>query len=119
MQAVCKTLAVLPIPTDIYHMKGHQDQHKAWEELNESAQINVLANWQANAIHVKSPTTTGIFPNWVSGTHAALFHGNRQVTSSNPAYIHEAKHAPEMKQYLIQQLTEATRWDKSWNAETY
>jgi hypothetical protein len=37
----------------------------------------------------------------VPGTRAALFHGDRQVTHDIPSYIREAKHTPDMRQYLI------------------
>jgi hypothetical protein len=35
----------------IFHVKAHQDQHKAWEELDKYAQINVLADEQADKIN--------------------------------------------------------------------
>jgi hypothetical protein len=101
MQAIRTTLKDLPISTEIYHVKGHQDQQKHWSELDPCAQINVLADRQANAIYQKSPGQTGLFPTWVTGTRAALFHGNKEVTKTIPSYIREAKHAPEMRKYII------------------
>jgi hypothetical protein len=35
------------------HVHGHQDRNKPWHELDLCAQINVLADQQANAIYRK------------------------------------------------------------------
>jgi hypothetical protein len=55
------------------------------------------------------------------GTRAALFHGDYQVTKSIPAYIRDATHIPEMKEYLIRQSKEATGGgrEKSLDNSTY
>jgi hypothetical protein len=82
-------------------VKGHQDNKKSWDKLDMRAQINVLADRQADEIYRKSPGRTGLFPTWVPGTGAALFHNDAQVTKGIPEYIRDAKHTPEMKQYLI------------------
>jgi hypothetical protein len=37
----------LPIPTEIIHIKSHQEKHKQWDELNNFAQINILTDHQA------------------------------------------------------------------------
>ena len=50
LQAIRNILINLPIRTDIAHIRGHQDRHKTWHELDNREQINVLANKQANAI---------------------------------------------------------------------
>jgi hypothetical protein len=96
MQAICLTLRELPIDVSVYHVKGHQDRTKHWTELDPSAQINVLADRHAEALYRRPPARIGLFPPWVSGTRAALFHGDRQVTKTVPEYIREAKHAPAM-----------------------
>ena len=119
MQAIRTTLKALPILTDIFHVKGHQDRHKEWDDLDIYAKINVLADQQAEAIYRKPPRRTGIFPTWVPGTRAALFHGDMQVTKGIPQYIRDAKNTPEMKKYLIRRSKEATGRDKSWDEETY
>jgi hypothetical protein len=119
LQAIRKTLKALPIRTEIVHVKGHQDQHKPWDELYIRAKIDVVADRQADAIYRKSPGRTGLFPTWVPGTRAALFHGNKQVTKGIPDYIRDAIHTPKMKQYLIRRSKEATGRDKSWDEATY
>jgi hypothetical protein len=100
-----------PISTVIAHVNKHQNNHKRWDELDIQAQINILADHQADAIYWKSPCqTTSLFPTcWVPGTCAALYHDNfQQVTSRGiPDYIGRAKHTPVMKQYLIQRSHEA------------
>jgi hypothetical protein len=77
-------------------------------ELDRREQINVLADRQANAIYRKPQRQTGLFPSWIPGTRAALFHGDQQVTKGIPAYIRDAAHTPAMKEYLIQCSKEAT-----------
>jgi hypothetical protein len=119
MQAIRSTLRELPIDVSIYHVKGHQDRMKHWSELDPSAQINVLADRNAEALYRRPPTRIGLFPSWVSGTRAALFHGDRQVTKTVPEYIREAKHAPAMQQYLIRRSKEARGRDKTWDGNTY
>jgi hypothetical protein len=101
LQAIHTKLTELPIPTDIAHIKGHQDRTKSWDELDLKAKINVLADRQANAIYKKPLWRTGLFPSWIPGTRAALFHGKQQVTKGIPAYIQDAAHTPVMKEYLI------------------
>jgi hypothetical protein len=78
---------LLPIQIEVFHVKGHQDHTKRWEELNAYAQINVLADEQAEKIYRKTPGQTGIFPTWVTGTRAALFQEDRQVTKGVDKYI--------------------------------
>lgn len=119
IQAIRSTLKGLPVPTEVFHVKGHQDRHKQWTELDTFAKINVLADQQAEAIHQKSLASTGEFPPWVPGTSAALFHGDRQVTTNISSYIREAKHAPEMRKYLIRRSKEATGRDKPWDEAIY
>jgi hypothetical protein len=119
MQAIRVTIKTLPIQTTIFHVKAHQDQHKAWEELDKYAQINVLADKQADKIYGKTSGQTRPFPTWVPGTLAALFDSNMQMTKDIPSYIRDAKHTSNMKQYLIRRSTEATGRDKSWDEDTY
>jgi hypothetical protein len=87
-----------------------------WHELDLRAKINVLA---ADNIYRKQPRRTGLFPSWLPGTRAALFHGERKVTKGIPAYFRDAAHTPEMKEYLIRCSKEATGRNKSWEDTTY
>jgi hypothetical protein len=100
--------------------KGHQeDRTKSWDELDRRAKINVLADQQADAIYKKPTRRTGLFPSWIPGTRAALFHGEQQVTKGIPLYIRDAAHTPVMKEYLIRRSHEATGREKSWDNTTY
>jgi hypothetical protein len=110
---------VLPIQVKVFHVKGHQDRTNRWEELNAYAQINELADEQAEGIYQKDPGHIGIFPTWVSGTHAALFQDDRQVTKGVAKYIQDAKHTPAMHQYHIRHSHTATGREKSWDEDTY
>ena len=45
IQATHTLVKQLPITVNIFHVKSHQDKHKAYEQdLTFDAQINVLAN---------------------------------------------------------------------------
>jgi hypothetical protein len=88
LQAIQETVRALPIQIKVFHVKGHQARTKRWEELNVHAQINVLADEQADKIYQKDPGHTGIFPTWVTGTRAALFQDDRQVTKGVDKHIH-------------------------------
>jgi hypothetical protein len=72
LQVICSTINALPaITTNIFHVKSHQEQAKPFEELTPDAQINVLADHQADAIYNKCPHCTGFFPTWIPDTHTA------------------------------------------------
>jgi hypothetical protein len=82
--------------------------------------INILADEQAAKIYGKAKDCAGLFPTWIPGTQAALFHDDsKQITKSIPAYIRDAKHTPEMQKHLIRRSKEATRREKSLDFETY
>ena len=76
--------------------------------LSPYAQLNVLADHHAEQLHHTSATHIGMFPQWIPGTEAALFHSNLQITSHISNYIQTAKHAPTMKTYLIEQSQTAS-----------
>jgi hypothetical protein len=78
-----------------------------------------LADEQAAKIYGKANNHNDLFPTWIPGTQAALFHNDKQITKSIPAYIRDAKHTPEMWKYLIMRSKEATGQEKSWDSEIY
>jgi hypothetical protein len=51
LQAIRSTIAAIPITTDIFHVKNHQDKQKPFSALTPDAQINVLAGKQAETIY--------------------------------------------------------------------
>jgi hypothetical protein len=119
IQAIHTLIDQLPIPVNIFHVKSHQDRHKTYDELTFDAQINVLANQHADTVHMTPPYRTGLFPTWIPGTRATLFHNNQQIMSNIPEYIQLACHTPPMKEYLIQHSHDATGRDSSWDDNTY
>jgi hypothetical protein len=119
LQAIRETVGALPIQIKVFHINGHQDRTKRWEELNAYAQINVLADEQADKIYRKDPGQTSIFPTWVTGTRAALFQDDRQVTKGVDKYIWDAKHTPALRQYHIRHSHTATGPKKSWDEDAY
>jgi hypothetical protein len=74
LQAIRTLIADLPIKPDIFHVKSHQDKQTPFDELTADAQINILADHQAESIYHIPPHRTGLFPTWIQGTRAALFH---------------------------------------------
>jgi hypothetical protein len=97
LQAIRMTIkAPLPVRTEIAHVKGHQDRHKQWDELDIRAQMNMLADRQADAIsYRKSPLDGPV--SFRPGYRGIV----GQVTKGIPAYIRDAKHTPVMKEYLL------------------
>ena len=95
-------IPTLPIKLDIFHIKGHQDRTKAFKDLTPYAQLNILADKHAEQLHHTPANQIGMFPQWIPGTTAALFHRAQQITTNVPNYIRTAKHAPLTKEYLIE-----------------
>ena len=119
IQAIRTLIPTLPIKLDIFHIKGHQDRTKAFEDLTPYAQLNVLADKYAEQLHTIPANQIGMFPQWIPGTKAALFHGTQQITTNVPDYIRTAKHAPTMKEYLIKRSKTASGRDSAWTMEIY
>ena len=119
IQAIRKLILTLPIKLDIFHIKGHQDRTKAFEDLTPYAQLNILADKYAEQLHAMPANQIGMFPQWIPGTEAALFHGAQQITANVPDYLQTAKHAPIMKEYLIKRSQTASRCNSAWTMETY
>ena len=73
IQAIRMIIPTLPIKLDIFHIKGHQDRTKAFEDLSPYAQLNVLADRHTEQIHHTPANQIGMFPQWIPGTAVALF----------------------------------------------
>ena len=107
----------LPLKVDIFHIKSHQDKHKPYAELTFDAQINVLANRHATAIHTTTldRSLSHLDPGHLCCTLPRL----TQITNNIPDYIHLVCHTPAMKDYLIQCSHNATGRDSTWDATTF
>ena len=81
--------------------------------------MNVLADRYAEYLHSQPETTIGIFPSWLPGTKAALFHGESPITSDIPKYIRRAVHKPPMREYMINKSQHAMNYDSKWNDQIY
>jgi hypothetical protein len=119
IQAIRQLINDLPITVDIFHVKSHQDRDKPFDDLTPYAQMNVLADRYAEYLHLQPETTIGIFPSWLPGTKAALFHGPSPITSDIPTYIRRAAHEPHMREYLIARSQQATNRESKWNDQIY
>jgi hypothetical protein len=119
IQATRQLIAKLPINIDIFHVKSHQDRRQPYDTLTPFAQINILADHHADALHDIPPPLTGLFPTWIPGTRASLFHGQQQVTKDIPTYLRAAKHAPILKQYLIDHSQDKCQHDTEWDEEIF
>ena len=110
---------MLPIKVDIFHVKVHQDCDKPFDELSPFAQINILADHHVEQLHQQPTSSIGIFPMWLLGTTAALFHGSSLITSDIPEYIWQAAHEPPMHEYLIEWSQTATDHESKWNNDIF
>jgi hypothetical protein len=119
IQAIQRIVPTLPIKVKLYHVKSHQDNSTQFADLNPHAQINVLANAHATAIHHMQPHTTGLFPSWLPHTKVALYHHGQQVTTNIPSYVRSAAHTPDMREYLLERSHTATGRDTPWTEETF
>ena len=119
IQATRKIIEELPIQVDIFHVKLHQDCDKPFDKLTPYAKMNVLADRYAKHLHSQPETMIGIFPSWIPGTKAAIYHGKSQITSDIPNYLQWAIHEPPMWEYLIQRSQHATNRDSKWNNQIY
>jgi hypothetical protein len=115
IQGIQDRLSGFPIQTAICHVKSHQDRKKPYAQLSHDAQINVLADANAEKIYDKRQSQTGLFPSWIPGTRAALYRGPHQVSKDIPDYLRTAVHAPEMKAYLIRRSHEGNGRTAAWN----
>jgi hypothetical protein len=115
IQGIRALHAQLPINTVFSHVKSHQDRQHPIANLTPVAQINILADQNASAIHQKQAYCTGLFPTWIPGTWAALHRGSYPITKNLPAYLRTATHAPAMQEYLIHRSIEGTGRESPWD----
>ena len=108
-------IPTLSIKVHIFHVKAHQDHDKPFDELSPFAQINILVDHYAEQLHQQHTLSISIFPMWILGTTAALFHGSSLITSDIPEYIQRAAHEPPVHVYLIEQSQTATDHESKWN----
>jgi hypothetical protein len=118
IQAIQCIVPTLPIKVKLYHVKSHQDNSTQFTDLNPHAQINILADAHAAAIHHMQPHTTGLLPSWLPHTKVALYHHGQQVTANIPSYVRSTAHTPDMREYLLERSHPATGRDNPWTEET-
>jgi hypothetical protein len=114
-QGICTLRAQLSINTVFSYVKSHQDRQHPFANLPPAAQINILADQSASAIHQKQANCIGLFPTWIPGTWAALHCGLYPITNNLPAYLGTATHTPPMQEYLIHWSIEGTGHESPWN----
>ena len=119
IQAIQQLITEIPVPLDIFHVKAHQDHEKHFGELTPCAQINVLVDQYAERLHQCNTAFIGVFPTWIPGTAAALYHGLTQIMTNIPNDIHNATHEPPMCTYLIKWSKTASDCDSKWMNITY
>jgi hypothetical protein len=116
IQGICTLCAQLPINTVFFHVKSHQDWIHPFANLPPAAQINILADHNASAIHQKQANCTGLFPTWIPGPWASLYFGSYPITTNLPAYLCTATHASAMQEYLIHwSAIEGTGRESPWD----
>ena len=102
IQAIQQLITAFPVPLDIFHVKAHQDHEKHFDELTLYAQLNVLVNQYAEQLHQCNTSSIELFPAWIPGTAATLYHGLTQIMTDIPNYIHNTAHEPPVCAYLIE-----------------
>ena len=73
----------------------------------------------AEQLHQCNTSSIGLFPTWIPGTAAALYHGLTQIMPNIPNYIHNTTHGPPMCTYLIEWSQTAIDHDSKWTDITY
>jgi hypothetical protein len=123
LQAIRTKLNELPIPTDIAHVKGHQDRESSRGMNSTLEQISLCSLTDKLTPSTRNPRgglDCSHPGSLVLARAAALFHGEQQVTKGIPAYIRDAAHTPVMKDNLtIRRSNEATGRDNSRDNTTY
>jgi hypothetical protein len=66
-------LDLMPMRCNIQWVKGHQIDHKEWDQLNNAAKVN----YYANNLFTKMQQNN---PNWTPGLHDGLLHHGCLIT---------------------------------------
>jgi hypothetical protein len=100
------TLRLLPITPFFSHVKGHQDDTKAYKYLSLAAQLNVDADTLAGEHQTQFPSEHLIAAPLLPSTGAHLCIGDRTITGHYSRRIREAASLPE----YIEHLSKANHW---------
>jgi hypothetical protein len=99
VEAIVSTLQLLPVTPSFSHVKGHQDDHIAYEDLPLDAQLNIEAEALAGKFQTKFPSDHLQAP-LLPSTGVNLMIDKSTVTGQYPSRIHEAAASPELIGYL-------------------
>jgi hypothetical protein len=93
------SLQALAIPPTLVHVKGHQDDHVAYERLSLNAQLNIDADEEAGIYQQTYPAQRPIIPRLPSN-RAQLHIGGKDIPSKLKKRIREAFTVPPYLAYL-------------------
>jgi hypothetical protein len=99
VEEIVSTLTLLPVTLSFSHVKGHQDDHVAYEDLSLDAQLNVEAGALAGEFQTKFPSENLKAP-LLPSTGVNLMIGKSTVTGHYPSRIREAAASPELIGYF-------------------
>jgi hypothetical protein len=105
VEEIIMTLRLLPITPFFAHVKGHQDDTKAYEDLPLAAQLNVDADTLAGDHQTQFPSEHLVVP-LLPSTGAHLCIGDRTITGHYSGRIREAASLPA----YIAHLCKANHW---------
>jgi hypothetical protein len=105
---------------NIQWVKGHQINHKEWDQLNNAASVNYYANEVCTEMQNTPPDSTGIYPDWTPGLHAGLLHHGRLITKKQDETVVTAATAPSLQTVLCKKSQKRDPdISHSWTNETF
>jgi len=112
MQAIRDCIEQLPRSVAVSWVKGHQDRDISWGDLSPAAKANIFADEWCTLTYNLDVASTGLFPEWIPGTRAALMHRGKLVPKKIPQYTVIASTAPCLREYL---MDKSAHWDPMIN----
>jgi len=96
---IYKTIQHIPLPIQLHHVKGHQDQNTPIEELPYPARLNIECNTRAHKVLKKLPINISPHPS-LPASYPHLQIRNQTIVRQIPEYLQEAATLPTYYLYL-------------------
>jgi hypothetical protein len=97
LQAINHSLDRIPMRCNIQWVKGHQIDHKDWDQLSIAAKANYYADEICTQMQQTSPDLTGLYPAWAPGLNAGLLHHGKLITKKQDEQVITAATAPRLQ----------------------
>ena len=120
LQGILQVINELPLPMMVHWVKGHQDHQKPCNELPISALANCITDDICTETHHKCPGNVGHFPDWITGTKAALLHNGRLVSKNQDEYVKTAATAPHLCKHIMEDSKKRDKFiPTDWTDDTF